>query len=123
MPDPRRYSNRTEKKQLRRQLRASSTIAEAMLWRALQRSQLDGRKFRRQHGIGPFVVDLYCPSERLVVELDGSAHDDPVRAAYDQERQTYIESLGLRVVRFSNDEVMQTPEFVLEGIRRRFRNS
>jgi very-short-patch-repair endonuclease len=82
-----RFNNRPQRKHLRRQIRASTTNAEASLWRSLQRRQLGGRKFCRQHGIGPYIVDFYCPAEWLVVELDGLVHDDPVRHEQDAERQ------------------------------------
>jgi very-short-patch-repair endonuclease len=116
-----RFNNPPSQKPFRRQLRARATTAEAMLWRALQRRRLDGRKFCRQHGIGPYVVDFCCPAERLVVELDGSVHDDPLRHEYDTERQRRIESLGYQLIRFENRAVIETPEVVLEAIRQQFR--
>ena len=67
-------NNRPELEARRRELRGSLTVAEARLWSCLQRSRL-GWKFRRQHSIGPFIVDFYCPSARLAIELDGAGHD------------------------------------------------
>jgi very-short-patch-repair endonuclease len=115
-----RFNNSPGRKTLRRKLRASATPAEAVLWRSLQRRQLDGRKFRRQHGIGLYVVDFCCPEERLVVELDGSVHDDPVRHDYDAERQRFLESLGYLVIRFDNRQVLQQTGLVLEAVRQSF---
>ena len=67
-------NNKPELKPLRKQLRNFSTSAEAVLWTHLQKSQLQNRKFRRQHSIGNFIADFYCPSEKLVIELDGEDH-------------------------------------------------
>ncbi len=66
--------NRPDKLPQHRALRQAATPAETVLWRALQGAQIDGRKFRRQHGIGPFIVDFYCPAKNLVIELDGAPH-------------------------------------------------
>jgi very-short-patch-repair endonuclease len=72
-------------------------------------------KFRRQHCVGPYVVDFFCVSHRLVVELDGRSHDD--RGLSDRQRQDYLESVaGLRVMRVSNDDVLSDPESVILGL-------
>jgi very-short-patch-repair endonuclease len=97
------------------------TPAEIRLWQALKHSQLDHLKFRRQHSIGPFVVDFYCPAVKLVIELDGSVHDSETVRQWDEERTTYLVSLRLRVVRFENRDVMENLEGVLAEIRRRVR--
>src|SRR5438309_9087686 len=73
---------RTEKR--RKEMRNSGTAAEAMLWKHLQRRQILGKKFRRQEGIGPYIVDFYCPECRVIVELDGAPH---------------FEELGMKVIR------------------------
>jgi very-short-patch-repair endonuclease len=98
-----------------RDLRKTSTIPERKLWGLLRDRRLAGKKFRRQQCIGPYIVDFYCLSERLVVELDGRSHDD--RAAPDRRRQDYLESVaGLRVIRIANDEVLSDPESVVLGL-------
>ena len=112
----RRVHNRRALKERRRQLRNQSTPAEAVLWRYLRGCQLEGRKFRRQHSVGPYVVDFYCPEERLAVELDGAVHDDPARRAYDALRQDYLHGQGIRVVRFENRRVFDDPNAVLRGV-------
>ncbi|UOQ79064.1 endonuclease domain-containing protein [Hymenobacter sp. 5516J-16] len=91
-----------------------------MLWKALQRSQLAGRKFRRQHGIGPYIVDFYCSSEKLVVELDGAGHFTANGEAQDAERDAYLGSLGLKVLRFENELCLQHIESVLATIEAAF---
>ncbi len=108
--------NRSRQAPLRQRLRTHGTPAEARLWTLLQNGQVGGRRFRRQYGVGPYVLDFYCPSERLAVELDGAAHDGPDRAAYDAERTQHLEAIGIRVVRFENRAVFDAPEAVLAGI-------
>ncbi|RTQ46836.1 endonuclease domain-containing protein [Hymenobacter gummosus] len=120
MPDTEHIHNLGHKKDARRQLRNHATTAEALLWRGLQRSQLVGRKFRRQHSIGPYIVDFYCPSEKLVVELDGAAHFTASGGAYDAERTAYLNGLGLRVLRFGNRFVLQQADNVLAAIQAAF---
>jgi len=109
--------NRKAQKGVRRRLRSNLTPAEARLWNYLKSSQLDGRKFRRQHGVGPYVLDFYCPSEQLAVELDGESHSSPIAARYDAERTEYLNSLGIRVLRFENEVIFNMPEAVLQRIR------
>ena len=97
------------------------TTAEATLWRLLQRSRLSGRKFRRQHGIGPYVVDFYCPAERLVIELDGAAHDSERSALCDEARERFLHAAGMAVLRIENRHVLENAEGVLELIKQQFR--
>jgi very-short-patch-repair endonuclease len=106
---------------VRRRLRTHGTPAEAALWRLLHRGQLYGRRFRRQHGVGPYVLDFYCPAERLAVELDGAVHNAPERQAYDTERERHLAAVSIRVVRFENRAVFEAPEAVLAGIAAAFR--
>ena len=103
-------------KNRRSQLRNNATSAEATLWKYLQKKQLEGRKFRRQHSIDSFIVDFYCDKERLVVELDGAYHLDFAGQHYDQDRTEKLEKLGYRVVRFENKYVFDDIEFVLKEI-------
>ena len=112
--------NLPQLKPLRQRLRSHMTSAEIALWVHLQRSRLDGRKFRRQHSIGSFVVDFYCPTEHLAIELDGSPHDTESGWQRDQKRAAFLQSLGIRVVRFENRDVLNNPEGVLSEIRRHF---
>ena len=84
-----RLHNREQLKSTRRQLRQQLTPAEAKLWSVLQHSQLAGRKFRRQHSIGKYIVDFYCSSEQFIIELDGAAHDHEQTWAHDQARKNF----------------------------------
>ncbi|MBO0359642.1 endonuclease domain-containing protein [Hymenobacter sp. BT186] len=117
------HHNQPELKSTRKALRDNLTPAEATLWRALQNSQLDGRKFRRQHSIGNYVIDFYCPAERLAVELDGHGHYTVSGEAADMERTKFLQNISVRVVRFENKMVFEQIEFALEGIRQAFRNN
>jgi very-short-patch-repair endonuclease len=100
---------------LAREMRHDPTPAENKLWEQLRRHQLDGIQFRRQHGIGRFIVDFCCCHAKLVIEVDGSIHQ--YTAEEDAIRQEFIESLGFRVLRFTNDEVMNDLAGVLTRIR------
>lgn len=104
-----------------RQLRKSPTPSEAKLWSVIRAKQLDGRKFRRQVSIGAFVVDFYCWSEKLVIEVDGSIHE--LQRGADAERQELIESLGIRFLRFSVKQIDKDLPAVLNSIRATFHNT
>ncbi len=97
-----------------RELRANSTWPEKIVWGKLRAGRLGGLKFRRQHPIGPYVVDFFCHEIGLVVEIDGASHED--RAEKDRERAAYFEQQGLRVFRVTNADVMSDPEAVGMGI-------
>ena len=113
---PSSEANASEQKEQRIHLRHNLTPAEALLWRALKGRGVGGLKFRRQQGIGPFVLDFYCPEARLCVELDGSAHD--YRYDYDERRTAYLAQQGIRVIRFTNDQVFTCLEGVVAQILR-----
>ena len=101
-------------KLLAREMRREPTIAENHLWQRIRKQQVLGFKFRRQHTIDRFIVDFYCTEARLVIEVDGITHDDQQET--DQLRTEIIESLGLRVLRFTNGEVLQQTDGVVERI-------
>lgn len=98
-----------QKTQRARELRRDMTDAERLLWRHLRASQL-GYRFRRQHPIGPYIVDFACLSAKLVIELDGGQHAD---SASDAHRDAFLRRQGFRVLRFWNNEVLQNPEGAL----------
>ena len=108
--------NRTSEKAKRQQLRRNRTKAEFMLWQKLKGKQLEGVKFRSQYGVGWFVVDFYCTELKLAIEVDGESHFQDSAQEYDWERQAFIESVGIRFLRFTNDEVYGNLEGVLERI-------
>ncbi len=99
-----------------RQLRQPQTPAESRLWAHLRDRRLHGLKFRRQHPLGHYIVDFYCPDRWLVVEIDGDSHAD--QQEYDADRTGWLEEIGCRVIRFTNREVSNQLEAVLETILR-----
>ena len=101
--------------ELCRALRAEQTEAEAMLWEVVRGRRTLGAKFRRQHPIGPYVVDFFCPACALVVEVDGGVHLVYGAREADAERERWLRAAGCRVLRFSNDEVFED----IEGVRAR----
>jgi very-short-patch-repair endonuclease len=96
-----------------RQLREFSTDAERRMWSALRDRRLSRYKFRRQHPIGRYIVDLACTEYRLVIELDGSQHADN---AADARRTAWLESQGWRMVRFWNNDVLGNIDGVIEAV-------
>ena len=113
--------NRSWLKPVRQELRNNPTQAEAFLWGYLKHSQLEDKKFRRQASIGSYIVDFYCPTEKLCVELDGEVHFDEEAKKYDAKRTKYLESLGLKVIRFENQEVIYNFDKVLKEISKHFK--
>jgi very-short-patch-repair endonuclease len=102
--------NRKNLKSYRSSLRNRSTSAEIALWNILKSKQLEGRKFRRQYSIANYIVDFCCPSEKLIIELDGDRHGDYQKIQEDEIRDKYLESLGYYVMRFENRFVFQEPD-------------
>ncbi|GAA3593590.1 DUF559 domain-containing protein [Flavivirga amylovorans] len=105
----------------RKALRKNSTSAEAALWTFLQKKKLEGRKFRRQHSIKNYIVDFYCASEKLIIELDGAYHLDSAQQNYDCERTKDLNELGFEVLRFENKLVFENIANVLEEISNHFK--
>ena len=114
------YKNVPEYRPFRTKLRKSLTPAEAALWNILKGSKIDGRKFRRQYGVGRYVLDFYCPSEKLAIELDGEGHFSVAGVHYDNERRRFISSFGIKIIRFDNDQVFKNPEWIVDRIRSNF---
>jgi very-short-patch-repair endonuclease len=103
-------------KRLARRLRRDMTHAEHKLWFNLRRKQLDDVCCYRQKPIGPYIVDFYLPEIRLVVEVDGAQHATEAGAAADCVRTVYLETLGLKVIRFDNRQVLLETHAVLDAI-------
>ena len=100
-----------------RHMRHHPTDAEDVLWQAVRNRQLANVKFRRQHTIGPFIVDFFSPDHQLIVELDGGIHAETEQAKYDAGRSVELEKLGYRLIRFPNDEVLNSLPSVLQQIQ------
>ena len=103
-------------KERMRALRKEQTQAEAMIWEVVRDRRLDV-KFRRQHAVGHLILDFYCPELRLGIEVDGSIHQLPDVRERDRYRETYFADLGLTVLHFTNADVMQSTEYVIEMLR------
>jgi very-short-patch-repair endonuclease len=111
-----RRHNRPEQKIVRKRLRNHSTKAEIILWQHLKAKQINGLKFRRQPGLGNYILDFYCPEKRLAIELDGNVHGFGDKTIHDKERQAAIESCGIKVLRFYNTDVLLNIQGVLKTI-------
>jgi very-short-patch-repair endonuclease len=99
-----------------RQLRSTQTDAENLLWHLLRNRRFCGFNFRRQHPVKTYILDFYCNDNRLAIELDGGGHNADNLMTYDAVRTKELESVGIKVIRFWNDEVLNDIEPVLESI-------
>ena len=98
-------------------LRANTTPAENVLWEKINKSQLFGVRFKRQHPIGKFIVDFYCSKLYLVIEIDGDVHDLPDVVERDEGREVELKKYGLKILRFTNEEVLNKTDRVVEAIK------
>ncbi len=108
--------NQPVQKPLRQKLRNTLAPAEIILWSHLQGRKFHNLKFRRQHGIGPYIVDFYCPEIKLAIEVDGASHFTLEQKLKDRERTEFIKSKGVNVVRVMNGDVYCDMEKVLRRI-------
>jgi very-short-patch-repair endonuclease len=99
----------------RRHLRKNTTDAERSLWSILRSGGIGGLKFFRQYSVGPYILDFYCPEQRLAVEVDGRQHADVRGQKHDAHRDKYRRDLNIRVIRFWNNDVLQN----IEGVGQR----
>ncbi|MFI5252398.1 MAG: endonuclease domain-containing protein [Bacteroidota bacterium] len=116
-----RIFNRKDQTETRRMLRNHATVSERILWSKLKSRQILGYKFRRQHGIGPYIVDFYCPELELAIEIDGETHSTAAELEYDSDRQRSIEGHGIRFLRFTNKDVTENLNHVLITIANKVR--
>lgn len=116
-----KINNLSHLKSKRKTLRKNLTQAEAMLWKNLKGKQLEGRKFRRQHSLGNYILDFYCPSQKLAIGLDGKGHFNMNQIEYDKNRTLYLNELGIKVIRFENKTVFENIDFVLKKIKMEFK--
>ncbi|MDO8283138.1 MAG: endonuclease domain-containing protein [Thermodesulfovibrionia bacterium] len=114
--------NKHTEKEKRRQLRKNMPKAEIILWSKLKNKSLCGYKFRRQYSVNKFVIDFYSPELKLAIEVDGDSHFTDGADICDKERQIIIESYGIEFLRFTNREVYENVdgviEFIIENIKR-----
>ncbi len=115
-----KINNLPHLKFFRKNLRNNLTPAEASFWKVVQNSKLEGRKFRRQHSVGNYILDFYCPSEKLAIELDGEVHFNESARQYDYERKLFLEHYGIKVLRFENKLIFEELGWVLDKIKSNF---
>lgn len=97
-------------------LREKLTKAESILWEAIRKKRLDGYKFRQQHPISKFILDFYCHQIKLGIEIDGGYHENNGQKFYDEDRTEILNELGVKIIRFSNEDILQDLENVLKII-------
>jgi len=106
-----------------RELRTNMTDAERRLWSKIRRKQIMGRPFYRQKPVGNYIVDFYCPSAKLIIEVDGGHHCQDEHRDYDRGRDDFLRRLGFEVLRFSNLDVLKNIEGVVEKIMEKVEES
>lgn len=111
--------NKTGFKDRRRELRRNQTDAEMALWKKLRNKGFFGLKFFRQFSVGAYVVDFYCPTYKLAIELDGGQHAKEENKEYDDVRTEYLKSMRIEVIRFWNNDVLRNMDGVLKEIEER----
>jgi very-short-patch-repair endonuclease len=100
-----------------RKLRQTMTPPEIMLWQRF-RAKPSGLKFRRQHPLGPYILDFYCASKKIAVEVDGAVHDMGNNPAHDAKRDAYLASKGIDVLRIAAQDVLRDPDSAADNIVR-----
>jgi very-short-patch-repair endonuclease len=105
-------------KERSRLLRKNMTAAEEYLWSKIRDDAIKCFRFYRQKPIGIYIADFYCPKAKLIVEVDGGQHDSSEIVEYDKARSEYLTSLGLRILRFTNREILTNITDVLEKIKK-----
>jgi len=101
-----------------RQMRSDSTDAEKRLWKLLRNRRIAGFKFRRQVPLCRYILDFYCQDAKLAIEADGGQHDEPANAEHDARRTQYLQSQGIRVLRFWDTDILKNTDAIAEKIYR-----
>ena len=112
-----RINNIQEQTELRKELRNNGTPAEGRMWLMLKNKQISGKKFRRQFSVGKFILDFYCTELKLAIELDGAPHFTFAGIHYDAEREKYLLSQGIKILRYENKIVFEDPESIIDDIK------
>ena len=99
-------------------IRKNQTDVERLLWKQIRNKNFFGLKFFRQYSVGAYIVDFYCPKLKLAIELDGGQHAEEGNKEYDKIRTDYLKSMGIKVMRFWNNDVIHNIEGVLEEIKK-----
>ena len=104
-----------------RELRRTMTLPEVLLWQQIRGRRLDGIRFRRQHPIGPYILDFYCEDASLAIEIDGESHAHPDAVAHDRRRTEWLNSHGVEVMRIEAQDVLADLAALVDHIHRRVR--
>lgn len=104
-------------KEFSRRLRNNSTLGEILLWKQLRAGKISGYTFNRQKPLGNYIVDFYCKPLKLVIEVDGGYHFEEEQKILDKERQSILEEMGLKFLRFHDEEIRKDMQQVLKKIR------
>jgi very-short-patch-repair endonuclease len=113
--------SKIDHKEFRKQLRQNLTPAEAFLWKHIKSRKFESKRFTKQHSIGQYIVDFYCASEKLIIELDGEVHNNPEAKEYDINRTKDLNALGFKIIRFENKMVFENLASVLKEIKDNFK--
>jgi very-short-patch-repair endonuclease len=116
------YNADQETIELAKHLRKKSTPTEKLLWERLRRNNISGVKFRRQHPIGFYIADFYCHELQLVIEIDGPIHNTAQHKEYDFNRDAEMERMGVQILRFTNNEVKNQIDKVMNKIRQEIKS-
>ncbi len=115
------HYNKKSERTKRKELRNNATEAEKELWRYLKGKQIAGIKFRRQYSVDSYILDFYAPGIKLGIEIDGPTHFTSEGIEYDEERSKYIEGFGIRILRYTNGDVYNCIDGVLQEIENTIR--
>ncbi len=115
------YNHKTLKER-RRELRKNQTPAEKLLWKHICKDKIFGLRFLRQYGVGPYILDFYCAKIRLGIELDGEVHKEKERKIYNKDREEYLKTLDIHIIRFWNNEVLKDIKGVLNKLHNKIKS-
>ena|SRR3989338_2974260 len=104
---------------LKRKMRSEMTPDENKLWLKLRGHQFQNLKFRRQHGVGPYILDFFCAEKRLAVEVDGDVHALDIQKERDRERENYLREMGVTIIRYTNNDIFGNIDGVMEDLFRK----
>jgi very-short-patch-repair endonuclease len=113
------HYNRDKERAKRKSLRNNPTEAERKLWQYLKGKQLSGVKFRRQYSVDTYILDFYAPKLKLAIEVDGATHFTPEEKYYDENRAKYLEGFGIKILRFTNEDIYENTEGILLAIEQK----
>jgi very-short-patch-repair endonuclease len=111
-----KVNNKSELKTRRTKLRKEQTLSEKYLWQQVRDRNFKDIKFRRQHSIGYYILDFYWADKKIAIEIDGDSHFTEKGKEYDLLRDKFLESVGIKVIRFTNKDIFENMDFVLERI-------